>query len=87
MSRGAEDNWEGQLCPYIGCSWWCELWGEGWYQCPHCGRVFYASDCDSDYEDYHCYRDEKGIAPQVRTIAGSRGPSWATPKDELGTAL
>ena len=88
MKGEAEDNWEGQLCPYIDCCWWCELWGDGWYQCPSCGRVFYARVCDSDFEDYHCYRagGYYGDAPTVRTIAGSRGPSWATPEGRETTA-
>lgn len=79
------EYWEGQLCPYIGCSWKCELWGEGWYQCPNCGRKFYAVIADSDYEDYHCYRDGGPMGPapaRVNTIAGSMGPSWATLKQE-----
>jgi hypothetical protein len=75
-------DWTGQLCPYIDCAWWCELWAEGWYQCPNCGRYFYACESDSDYEDWKCYRDggPMGNAPaNVNVVAGSRGPSWATP--------
>ena len=74
--------YEGQLCPYLDCAWKCELWGDGWYHCPNCGRPFYAGECDSDYEDYHCYRDggPMGKAPnKIGAVAGDRGPSWATP--------
>ncbi len=74
---------EWQLCPYIDCGWKCEVWGEGWYICPHCRRPFFARTTDSDIEDWHFYRDggPMGIAPEsALLIAGSLGPSWATPK-------
>ena len=86
LRMDAED-WEGQLCPWLDCAWKCELHGQGWYQCPNCGRYFYAYECDSDYEDYFCYKDGSavGFAPRNGTvpIAGDRGRSWVTPKGEL----
>ena len=77
----ATEEWEGQLCPYTDCAWRCTLDGDGWYQCPNCGRPFFASECDSDFEDYHCYRDGGAMGPapnKVNTVAGDAGPSWFT---------
>lgn len=63
----------GQLCPY--CTADLALPDEGWYRCGHCGETFYASETDSDYEDYHAYRMEripKGTPPQPQAMPTAR---------------
>lgn len=75
---------EGQLCPYDECCHVLAFEHGGWWHCPACGRDFYAQDCDSDYEDYHCYEEHSvriSVAKlDVVPLARDCGPSWATPE-------
>jgi len=81
------EEFEGQLCPYVGCSWKCGFHEEGWHVCPKCYRLFWARSTDSDYEDFHCYTIDCGAPgepdlPGAVPVAEDWGPSWATPKGE-----
>jgi hypothetical protein len=76
---------DGQLCPYEDCAHDLAIKESGWWQCPHCERMFWAEDSDSDYEDYHTY--QAGEAPKeallieaTGRVARDLGDSYASPK-------
>jgi hypothetical protein len=75
---------EGQLCPYEDCAHVLALPEEGWYRCGKCGRPFFATVSDSDYEDYNCHplSTTEERPPLDVPIARNLGPSWATPEKE-----
>lgn len=77
---------DGQLCPYQDCSWNCGFDKTGRYICPNCKRAFCTDPSDSDFEDWHTYRDgecPEDIPPKPNKIplAQDLGPSWGTPDD------
>jgi hypothetical protein len=39
--------------------------GEGWWSCPRCQYAFFAEVADSDFEDYHCFLEDRidGTSP------------------------
>jgi len=78
------EDWEGQLCPYDDCAWKCEFNDVGWYRCPHCRRLFFVRVSDSDYEDWFAYREFETdeSKPDILPVAGDRGPSWGTPREQ-----
>ncbi len=84
--QGMYKQWgstDGQLCPYEDCAYDLAIKDSGWWSCGHCLRDFYADSTDSDFEDYHCYRDGEReytpIKPDKMPLARILGKSWATP--------
>lgn len=77
---------DGQLCPYQDCCWDCGFDQPGFYRCPHCGRVFYATGSDSDAEDWHAHKAGPGTKyptlPENIPTARDLGPSWGTPQED-----
>lgn len=49
----------GQFCPYDDCDHYLVIKDLGWIVCGNCKRLLWATDTDSDFEDYHLYRSEK----------------------------
>lgn len=71
---------DGQLCPYEQCAHDLALYGDGWYQCGHCGRLLLAEESDSDIEDFHVRRKrDDDVVPDNIPVARDLGPSYATP--------
>jgi hypothetical protein len=71
---------DGQLCPNPDCAHDLAFDGTGWHRCPICLRPFYATESDSDIEDFHTRKPKRDETPPANIpMARDLGSSWATP--------